>query len=321
MSALNFYPKITKELMDDCGFSIGKYDFFYRTPEGTKIELSQKGKSTIKLEDASESWKVEMEGLSLSKRIRVEYPRLLFGKSGIICQNAEIGMCIIWTNNTLTQTGHILPADTNAEEDDSGVTYRFDHTFLPGEISGDLSLDVILYVKRRADELLEGEENLINKEGVSLGVVESVSLDFNSAFMDFPIEEFSANGQSFKDIPLCWIEFPGWDDPKVDLFNKETVCIYLNRDNPACPLAGERIKNEELLIEIISTSYYMIFQKLSDEDLILAKGEKGYQPYSTCSILHEFIKDCKYDLRWESSESLKKSIQINVEAKFREERE
>ena len=59
----------------------------------------------------------------------------------------------------------------------------FEHTFHPGEIDGDLELSLCMYIKRSATSVEEGEEKLINAEGVSVGEIDSIIVDFDSVYM------------------------------------------------------------------------------------------------------------------------------------------
>ncbi len=306
MESLNFYPKLTAELMDSCGLTVSKYVFSYRFQDN-RYGLKQKGTSTIKLTDPLEIWKVEDEGLLFSKTINIAYPRLLLGVNGIACAGATIGICIMWTNKTLTQTGCILPESDI--ETEMGRSCCFNHSFEPGTIKGDLELSVILYIKQRADALLPGEEKLINEEGVTIGEVETIVLDFNSIYMEFPIEEYSSPSE-----PLWWLFFSQWEDPKIDLFNRENICLYLNPYYSACPMVGEEIKNIDLLIDIMATTYLLIFNKIDEypDDLKATQQNLGLENYSICSIMHQFIESCPTPLHFESQEALLKSLQINI---------
>ena len=310
MNELSFYPMLTDEMIEACGFKCEKYSFTY-VYQGQEFELTQSGKNTVKLSDSNEIWKIEDDGLCFEKRVKREHPHLLYGTRGIAPADAEIGMCIIWTNRTLTQTGHIMPQDDISTP--TGRTCTFSYTFSPGEIKGDLELSLVLYLKKVAQSISQGEEHLMNESGVTLGEVETVSLDFNSIYMEFPIEECNA-----KDQPLWWVEFSQWEDPRVDLFSKENLCLYLNTAYDACPMAGENIKNIELLVSIISTVYFLVFKKLSDDDLHATKHDIGLSPNSICSIMHQFITGCSSNLQWESDESLLRTIQINVAAMLKE---
>lgn len=314
MNYLSFFPVLTEELIEACGYQSEKYSFSFKY-QSQEYDLKQSGKSTIKLsappELAEILWKPEEDGLILKKKIKIEYPHLLFGKQGVAPNGAELGICIIWTNRLLTQTGCILP--TYDESSPTGRMCLFEYFFKPGEIKGDLELSMVLFLKKPSDTVDADESHLINEAGVTLGEFESLILDFNSVYMEFPIEECKAADQ-----PLWWVEFSQWEDPRVELFNKENICLYLNTAYDACPKVGENIKNIDMLIEIISTTYFLIFQRLSDDDLHATKYDIGLNPNSICSIMHQFILNCSSNLHWESPENLLKSIRTNVAAMLKE---
>jgi hypothetical protein len=310
MQNLYFYPKLNDEMVKNCGCVVSKYEFTY-TYQSQVFELQQKGTSTVKISDPREIWKIESEGLNLETTVKIAYPHLLYGQNGVACTGADIGICIIWTNKTLTQTGCILPEfDTTTP---SGRVCRFSHSFGPGEIAGDLELTISAYIRKAASEVLPGEESLMNEEGVSVGELGAVVLDFNSIYMDFPIEEFKSDKE-----PLWWVEFSQWEDPTTcDGFTKDNICLYLNPYYAACPMTDGNIKNLDLLIDILATTYFMIFQRLTEEQLRKTRQNIGLQPNSICSILHEFIKDCE-DLHFESPEKLLKSLQMEIRKRLTE---
>ena len=71
------------------------------------------------------------------------------------------------------------------------------------------------------------------------------------------------------------------------------------------------------IFQIISTTYLLIFKRMSDEDLYATKYDVGLSPNSICSIMHQFILGCD-NLQWESDENLLKSIQMNVASMLKE---
>ncbi len=312
MENLKFYPMLTDELCENAGISVDKYIFTYLSGEN-EYGLKQKGSSTIKLTDPLEMWKIEDEGITLKKKISIAYPNQLHGEHGIACKESELGICIIWTNHELTQTGCILPESDIVTP--TGRVCLFVHSFEPGQIKGDLELSMYMYIKKKAENVEPGENSLMNEEGVSVGEIESVVLDFNSAFMEFPIEEYSSEKE-----PLWWIEFSQWEDPKsTDLFDKENVCLYLNPHYAACPMTDGTIKNLDLLVEILSTAYCMMFCRLSEDDLRATRQNIGLAPNSICSILHQFIETCNAtELHFESPEKLQKSLQVNIRKRLTE---
>lgn len=317
MEKILFYPTLSSKLMEACGLSVEKYHFTFEYQEKF-YGLQQKGVTTVKLTDPLEIWNVETEGLILDKTIRIAYPGLLKGIDGIACRGAEIGICLTWTNKKLTQTGIILPVSD--VESPQGRVCKFHHFFNPGMISGDLELSISMYVKKEADMVMDDEKDLINETGVNIGEIEHTVLDFSSLYMEFPIEEFRSEKE-----PLWWVEFSEWEDPKtIDMFTKDSFCLYLNPYYDACPSpstssTGDSIKNLDLMVDILSQTYLMMFQKLSEDDLKATKQNIGLTNNSICSILHQFIEDCYEELHWESWEKLLKSLQINIRKKLQEE--
>ena len=304
MGNISFYPMLTEELAEKAGCSTEKYEFSYLS-RSWECELKQSGRSVIKLTDPLEMWKIEDDGLRINKHISIAYPEFLYGKEGIVCTKAELGICIIWTNKALTQTGIIMPIYDVANS--SGRTCDFEFDFDPGRITGDLELSLIMYVRKKADTIDEDEQSLMNEEGVTVGVLETVILDFNSAYMEFPIEEYDSPTE-----PLWWVEFSQWEDPKtIETFTKDNICLYLNPHYPTCPMTDGTIKNPDMLIEILSMTYFLIFNRLSTDDLRATRFDTGLEPGSICSVLHQFIEDC-VDLRFDSDERLLKSLQTNI---------
>ena len=306
MEPLRFFSYLSDEIIEKSGMVADKYRFSY-TVNGVETQLQQKGTSIVKLSDPSDIWKLSEDGLTVKMGLSIAYPAFLFGPEGIACRDAEIGICIIWTNNSLPITGHILPKSDISNA--AGRNCFFEHTFQPGEIEGDLELSVCLFIKKAAPVVFDDEEKLMNEEGVFVGKFNRIVLDFDSVYMDFPIEEFRSDKE-----PLWWIEFSKWEDPKVvEKFTKENICIYLNPYYSACPMTDGDIKNLDLLIDILSTAYLMIFKRLSDSDLKATINDTGLAPNSICSILHAFIGTCnKTELRFESPEMLFKTLQINI---------
>lgn len=306
MDNLSFYPTLNDELLEKSGCVCGKYDFSYLI-EGAYRALRARGKSTVKLEDSLESWKIENDGLRICRQIILESPSCLYGKNGLICQGANLGISIIWNNKTLTQMGYIKPESVVTQGEKVIINFRYD--FLPGEIKGDLILDTVLYVQKAAEEVLEGEEHLINEAGVTVGVIDSIALDFDSLYMDFPIKEVKdAN------LPLWWLELNQWADPTQDLFNEDYVCLYLNSHYACCPKVGDTIKNVDILVEIVSTAYLMIIKKIEDMGyLVQTIDDSNLEPSSISKAINYFYRGCDPMLRTESIDSLHKSIRMNIE--------
>lgn len=310
MEKILLYPVVTSEILESSGFTSEKYKFSY-SYQNKVYGLQQKGTTWIKLTDPLDIWKIETEGLKIDKTVRFAYPELLKGKNGVVCREAELGICLIWTNKKLTQTGVIFPTSDSIKPE--GRTCIFSYSFEPGKISGDLELSLTMYVKSKADNVLEDEKNLINEVGVTVGIIENAVLDFNSLYMEFPIEEYKSDSE-----PLWWVEFSDWEDPKtIDMFTKDSFCLYLNPYYDSCPApstneTGNSIKNFDLLVDILAQTYFLMFQRLEPEDLRATIQNIGLVNNSICSILHQFIENCTVELPWKEPHKLLKSLQVNI---------
>lgn len=316
MNTITFYPTLTDEMIEASGITILPYSFSYEYGESV-FELQQKGNSAIKLVDPLEIWKVESEGLNFAKTIKIAYPDILKGPKGVACEEAELGICILWTNRKLTQKGVILPVSD--ENTLLGRKVCFEYRFDSRKLSGDLELKTVLYIKKHAETVQPSEIGLINEEGVTVGELETTVLDFSTLYMEFPIEEV----RSAED-PLWWVEIGEWEDPiELDLFSKESFCLYLNTYYSSCPapsLSAENktIKNFDLLIDILAQTYLMLFLHLSEDQRRATVQDINLTPNSICSILHQFIDSCPYALHLEIIESQPQKVLKNLQINLRE---
>ena len=310
MESMLFYPTLTSELIDICGLEIENYLFQYKYNESV-YDLSQSGGAVIKLKDPLDIWKIEDDGLIFKNTIRIAYPENLFGENGIACRGAELGICIIWTNKKLTQTGYIMPkSDITTPK---GRICSFEHYFGPKTISGDLELKTVMYIKKKSPVVLPDEGAFVNEDGVTVGEINLLLIDLSNSFMEFPIEEVNSAEE-----PLWWVEFSEWEDPtSTDLFTKDNICLYLNTHYSSCPTpataeGGNMINNFDLLVDILAQTYHLILLKLSDDELKATKLDINLAENSICSIMHQFIERLPGELAWESPERLLKSLQLNI---------
>lgn len=298
-----FYPTLNDELIEAAGISLSAYEFGYSI-EDKEIRLLGKGKSVVKFDD--ETWKAERDGLRIRRSIVIEYPEALFGRTGIVCEEAELGICIIWVNRTLRQMGTILP--NNEYKSGASKVYEFDYTFAPGTIKGDLSLEMQLYIKKSAVNVLPDEKSLMNDEGVTVGILDEINLDFGNIYMEFPIAEVNN-----KKLPMWWLEMSDWSEPQKDLFDEDNLCIYLNTAYESCPKMGETIKNMDVLIDIITTSYVMLFKRVEECGCLSATvNDVNLEVGSISKMLYYFKGSCKNDIDFSSEERMHKSIWMNV---------
>ena len=305
MENLLFYSVLDENLAKEAGIVAGSYNFTYKV-DGQELPLLLKKKRSYVLEDTSESWKLESDGLRIRRSVTIEYPDLLYGRNGIVPTDAEFGVCIIWNNYSIKQIGYIFPVKEDINGD--SVQYSFDYVFKPGELIGAFLLETVLYLKKAAPILKEEESSLINKTGVNIGTIDAIDINTASLNMDFPVRDVND-----KDQPLWWLEL-NWDDPRKDLFDENTVCLYLNFYYNYCPRIGDTIKNEELLIEIMATVYLMIFKQIEfsgDEILKNTIEGVGLEPGSVSMMMNYFC-DSGSPINFNSIDKMQKTIHEKV---------
>ena len=205
-------------------------------------------------------WDQARDSLIVRRDFKINDPDLLYGENGIACENAELGLCILWTNNDTSMAGCILPQVGTENRGKNGWSVFFQHTFAPGEIRGLLELKIVLYLKKTAETVLPGEEILNNKAGVILGDLEVYRLQTSDETIPFPFIV-----ENSKSSALWWVDFYSWDDPAEDaLFGPSSFVVTLNSSCKGCPRITEKgIQNLEMMYEIAASVYAMLFKKLT----------------------------------------------------------
>ena len=175
-------------------------------------------------------------------------------------------------------------------------------------LKGDLKLEMILYIKKPALDVQYNERALMNDEGVSVGILDEIQLDFGSVYMEFPISEVNDKNQ-----PMWWLELSDWSEPKEDLFNEDNIRICLNAAYESCPKMSDSVKNVDVLIDIVATVYTMLFRRVMDlKCLSDTIHDVGLEQGSISKMLFYFIDSCKTDIDFASEERMHKTIWMNV---------
>lgn len=316
MSNIHFFPRLTEELIAKSGYKATEYELSYSSPFGNESRLKLSRGRVRMVSDPAEVWQPRKDGLILEKAVSIEYPKELKGPDGVAPARAKILPCILWTNQRLTTAGVITPTKTMGAP---RLDCIFRHVFEPGTISGDLTLELALYISSPAEFLESGEEILMNKPGVLLGLLERpVTIDFDGNTLDFPIEEFEDPAG-----PLWQMQFEPWTDPREDLFSSASFTLLLNAKHPDCPkIAGGQVTNQALLCEILCSAYFLIFEKVREfqdgtvwDDML---SDTDLEPDSICSVLHWFSQKGEEHFDWSSPEGRMLSIKKIVDQSFAE---
>ena len=303
-NSITFYPTLTDELKDQASVNVKPFALSYKN-DGIYSPLVTKGGGKKRVEDPKQIWKAETHGLRVCLSVMIERSDYLYGPKGIICKDAEYGLCLIWKNNALSQMGYIMPRRRGGDIE----RYDFDHLFKPGEIKDDLTFELIIYVKNAAKTVRKGEEALMNEEGVVVGDLGVTEFAFSDDSMSFPIMEIEDGS-----IPLWWLELSDWSDPKTDSFDMNHVCLYINTAHRGYQSSGLSSFEGDMLVEIITCCYLMLFQEVESRGCLNDVLQKiDLEAGSIGKVLYYFAKGCDPKLRTESPVAMHDSIHINVE--------
>lgn len=301
MAELFLYPRLTSDLMESSGCECEPYSFYYSLQGGGDWgELSyDKRKSRTKLSEKQNIWRPIEDNLLIEKTVTISYPYLLHGPEGVAPKGAELGVCILWKSSRLNLRGIIYPERVSKRRE----RFDFSHEFCPGEISGDLSLDLVLYIKSPAHEVGFDEGHLANESGMILGSLEKpATFLLDSDYMDFPIQEVSdPNG------PLWRMEFMEWQDPREDSFAESSFALLLNVAHPGYALVfNKEGAPSAVLSEVLSSAYYLIFDKVrSFPDQSAWKDTMDgahLKEGSISSVLHWFANSGSFVFDWNTPE-------------------
>lgn len=313
MNDLSFYPILTQEQIKEAEIICFEYVFKYEKQDYDVVLNSENiSLSIINVEEPQGDWTISENGMKISKIVQINNPSVLYGKDGVISRNAKFSVAILWKNFGVKQAGCILSESVSYNQ--GKWEYAFSHEFRGGELKGRLEMQVVLYIKEAAEKVDEGEEFLINEDGAVIGILETVNITGKEVGPEFPIK----NKEMGKNGPLWVLDLDNWDDPFSDPFDENYVCLYLNQDmdERLLPMKNDsEIRNPEILIEILSTSYFLIIQKLENLEYLteIKNGNKATEG-SIAAVIQNFINS--NDLDFSSPEKLRNTIFESIREKI-----
>ena len=90
MKELYFYPTLNESNANSFGIEVDEFAFSYN-------EVSLKSDEIGVLRNPSEkTWLVQNNGMIMRTAVRLKKPEALYGKSGVVCTDAQIGFYAVW---------------------------------------------------------------------------------------------------------------------------------------------------------------------------------------------------------------------------------
>ncbi|KEZ53669.1 hypothetical protein [Metabacillus indicus] len=310
---LNFFPELTEELTQKMGFLSGFYEFKYRK-EGFEHLLEARqaeghNSSYLQLSDEKNEWVPDEHELIIERKLFIKNPAFLFGVNGIACNDAELGMALIWTSKTSNQRGAI-EIGAFVKNSNEEISFKLSHTFPPGHLKGNISFQTVLFLKTPGSAE-ENETHLANLSGMILGTIDEFIVILEGNGSVFPIVEVKEPSQ-----PLWWVVCD-WTDPQADSFDEENVRICLNKSHSNYKLLNleNGIYESPLLMDIIASALHIIILKVKDSEYWdETVNGKNFEAGSISQAVYYFISTFNWDPG--SPESLAQSIRKDFDSRI-----
>ena len=258
-----------------------------------------------KLVDEQGIWTNDTHDLFVSSRIDMSSLNHLFGVDGIVPQDAEIGVAVLYKSNDSKQRNAVSVGTFIAG--DRNKSFSFTKRFQRGKFRGDVKFEIIFYVAREGNALPE-EEHLANKMGYRLGEVDDLHIVLDGKGSWFPIYEQYSPNQPLWDVKYSVA------DPAYEPF-VEAVGIYINTAHKNYKYLNKRAKefNPQLLIEVIASAMCMVIMKFKEQEAEWSKAMEGvdFEEGSVSQAINYFVRSLEWDAS--SYENLSRSIRNYLE--------
>lgn len=252
------YPSLSEELMKRVRFQRSKFSFFYTDKNEEEHELKDEPieamSSIYLIKDDEGEWDQDKHDFGLRRKYCLRTFQCLFGTSGIVCQNATLGIAIVWTSSDSKQRG-VIPIG-NFKKDDEILDVSVEKLFNKAQLRGQVDFTTVIYIAEVGTPT-EDEYHLANTNGYLLGDLETYTIKLDGNGSTFPVFEVSEPTQ-----PLWYVKCD-WIDPTLDSF-ADCVSINLNtaHKNYKYIDRGQNIFNGQLLSEIMASGISIIIEKL-----------------------------------------------------------
>lgn len=305
----SLFPVLNETLKTKIGIQIMPLKFYYIADDeeiNLNTEESDSGSCVYSVFTENGLYSHDDYNFCLERNYIIRSHKCLFGKEGIACANAELGIAAVWTSAESRQRG-VIKGSTFTKDTDNVIT-EIKHEFKTAQLRGRVDFSVIIYVKDPG-RAFSDERHLANESGYILGEIDSFSVVLDGTGSDFPIYEVPDPDQ-----PLWYIKCD-WEDPTVDRFS-EAVSIYINtahKNYKYIDVSRKKLYDERLLAEIMASALGIIITKLKESKVFWEQTISGdsLQPGSVSAAVYYFITAHEWDVS--SPENISLSIRKYLE--------
>lgn len=305
--SIHFFPTLDIDQISAMEYSVN-YSFSYKSKEtNTIIPLSHTvNKNIINLATKDSSWDPYNYDLFLNVIISANKLNELYGPSGIAPSNSQLSFCLEWLSQK-SKKRDIIICSNKIENILGTQTFSFDITFSKNTFVHDIDLNLLVFLSKKADILMENEEFLNNNEGVVLGNLDNKVIYMTGIGSLFPIYIKKMESDKLWDV-----EFD-FNEPAIDKLS-ESIKLILNCGHKDYKYLDPSNKDYcgRMIYEIVGSTMTILICKLK-EDNYLENLEQNFTDGSILSFI-KYYKDI-LGLEIESVSSISSSIREYLESK------
>lgn len=280
-----------------------RYSYINEEGEQEDLVLIDDGSGTI-LENKNATWEFRYSGILVHGEIIINNPDFLFGQNGLVGEGATIGVALQIASKKSAQQ-FIRPVGEMCKGSGSSIVIEFKEELSKKLYYGSFSIIICLYVKKADVTSILGKANI---PGMMLGNIVEQVIDIDGTMSTFPIQKIYDVSK-----PLWYVEYD-IEDPTIDPFDTEHVCIYFNSAHPGF----KNLEKQEsqvgtyLQTEVMASALTLIITHVkSFPEWDYIKQGENLEEGSIGSAIHYFIKT--FNWNFESPEKLSESIRAYFE--------
>jgi len=255
------YPSLTDALKKKTGYSSRPQEFYYISDYSEKkdlaVESEDAASSVFIIRDPDGFWAISEKPFWGRKRCTIRTSQFLFGKDGVVCNDAVIGLAIRWRSASSGQRGVFKIGTITKAEPSKNFDSKFE--FVRGQLRGMVTLETILYIEKAGCPSAD-ESHLANVAGTVVGELDSITIRLDGSGSVFPVCTMPMKSKAL------WTLKCDWTDPTSDSvadcvsLNLNTLhrkYKYIDRSQPTY--------NEQLFAEVMAAAMSVLIEKVRAE--------------------------------------------------------
>lgn len=274
MQTISSFPTIDDTLVQKVRPQFSPFKFYFTGDDGTDNDLTADDTtgSSHPISDEHGVWSPDTNGFGFSRTYTIRCASFLFGKDGVCCKDAGLGLALAWKSPDSRQRSSIPIGDITDSSMPQQLTLN--KVFPKPMFRGRLDLETIIYIKTAGNQQ-DNEKHLANLPGTVLGTIDKYSVLFDGAGSAFPVTIIHDRDG------LLWSVSVDSDEPLTDRFN-DSVSINLNCEHKDYKFINPSDKahyNPSFLREILANAMSTIVDYVREgeywDDIKNDKSDEG----------------------------------------------